>query len=41
MASVLHDESVFEEPDLFKPDRFLTGDIELKKSRNIAFGMGG
>lgn len=40
MASVLHDESVFEEPDKFKPERYLTGDIALKKQRTIPFGIG-
>lgn len=40
MTSVLHDESVFEEPNVFQPMRFLSGDVELKKNRNTAFGMG-
>ena len=40
MASVLHDETVFEEPDKFKPERYLTGDIALKKKRTIPFGIG-
>lgn len=40
MTSVLHDESVFEEPDKFKPERYLTGDIALKKKRTIPFGIG-
>ena len=40
MASVLHDETVFEEPDKFKPERYLTGDITLKKKRTIPFGIG-
>lgn len=40
MASVLHDETVFEEPDNFKPERYLTGDVALKKQRTMAFGIG-
>ena len=40
MASVLNDETVFEEPDMFKPERYLTGDIALKKQRTISFGIG-
>ena len=40
MSSVLHDETVFNEPDKFKPERYLTGDIALKKQRTIPFGIG-
>ena len=40
MASVLHDEKVFEEPENFKPERYLEGDIALKKQRTIPFGIG-
>ncbi|XP_067950726.1 cytochrome P450 2B9-like isoform X1 [Watersipora subatra] len=40
MTSVLYDETVFEEPDKFKPERYLTGDIALKKQRTIPFGIG-
>ena len=40
MASVLHDESDFTEPDVFKPERYLSGDIALKKQRTLPFGMG-
>ena len=40
MSSVLNDETVFEEPDKFKPERYLTGDIALKKQRTIPFGIG-
>lgn len=40
MTSIIHDESVFEEPDLFKPERFLAGDVDLKKNRNLVFGLG-
>ena len=40
MASVLHDETVFEEPNKFKPERYLTGDIALKKQRTIPFSIG-
>ncbi|XP_067950308.1 cytochrome P450 2B9-like [Watersipora subatra] len=40
MTSVLYDETVFEEPDEFKPERYLTGDIALKKQRTIPFSMG-
>ncbi|XP_067947649.1 uncharacterized protein [Watersipora subatra] len=40
MASVLHDETVFEEPENFKPERYLTGDVALKKQRTIPFGIG-
>ena len=40
MASALNDEKVFEEPKKFKPERYLTGDIALKKQRTIPFGIG-
>jgi len=40
MASILHDPKVFEEADKFKPERYLTGDITLKKKRTIPFGIG-
>ena len=40
MSSILHDEKVFEEPHKFNPDRYLTGDIQLKKQRTIPFGLG-
>ncbi|XP_067946650.1 cytochrome P450 2D26-like [Watersipora subatra] len=40
MTSVLNDEAVFEEPTKFKPERYLTGDIALKKQRTIPFGLG-
>jgi len=40
MASVLHDETVFEDPTKFKPERYLTGNIALKKQRTIPFGIG-
>lgn len=39
-TSVLYDENVFEEPHTFKPDRYLEGDIVLKKQRTITFGLG-
>jgi len=38
--SVLHDETVFEQPLKFKPERYLTGNIALKKQRTIPFGIG-
>ena len=40
MASVLHDEAVFEDPLTFKPQRYLEGDIALKKQRTIPFSIG-
>ncbi|KAF6040856.1 CYP2R1 [Bugula neritina] len=40
LDSVLFDEEVFEDPQSFKPERFLTGDITLKKQRTIPFGIG-
>jgi len=40
MASVLYDPEVFEEPEKFKPERYLTGDITLKKKKTIPFGIG-
>ena len=40
MSSVLHDEKVFEEPEKFKPERYLEGDVTLKKQRTIPFGIG-
>ena len=40
IGSVLHDEKVFEEPDKFKPERYLEGDISLKKQRTLAFSIG-
>ena len=39
-TSVLYDETVFEDPYTFKPDRYLEGDIALKKQRTAAFGLG-
>ena len=40
MSSVLHDPQVFENPHEFNPDRYLTGDVELKKKRTIPFSLG-
>lgn len=40
MASVLWDEEVYENPREFNPDRFLEGDIKLKKERFMPFGLG-
>lgn len=40
MVSVLCNPEVFEEPYSFKPERFLTGDIELKKRHAVYFGLG-
>ena len=40
MSSLLNDETVFEEPEKFKPERYLEGDIALKKQRTIPFGIG-
>lgn len=40
MSSILHDETVFERPYQFDPDRFLTGDVAMKKKRNIPFSLG-
>ena len=40
MTSILADEKVFEEPEKFKPERYLEGDIALKKQRTIPFGIG-
>ena len=40
MASVLHDPDVFENPMEFNPDRYLIGDVALKKQRTIPFSIG-
>ena len=40
MSSLLHDPQVFENPDKFDPDRYLTGDVALKKQRTVPFSMG-
>lgn len=40
MTSLLYDETVFEEPDKFKPERYLTGDVALRKQRTVPFGIG-
>ncbi|XP_067950732.1 cytochrome P450 2D20-like [Watersipora subatra] len=40
MTSILYDETVFDEPDKFKPERYLIGDIALKKQQTIPFGIG-
>lgn len=40
MSSALHDETVFENPYQFNPDRYLTGDVALKKKRTIPFSIG-
>ena len=40
MASVLHDETIFEDPLTFNPQRYLEGDVKLKKQRTIPFGLG-
>ena len=40
MTSVLWDEEVFENAREFNPDRYLEGDIALKKARTIPFGIG-
>ena len=40
MSSVLNDEKIFEESEKFKPERYLEGDIALKKQRTIPFGIG-
>ena len=40
MTSVLWDEEVFENAREFNPDRYLEGDITLKKARTIPFGIG-
>ena len=40
MASVLWDEEVFDNAREFNPDRYLEGDIALKKARTIPFGIG-
>ena len=40
IASVLYDETVFEQPEKFKPERYLEGDVALKKQRTMAFGLG-
>ena len=40
MASVLHDEKIFENPEAFKPQQYLEGDTALKKQRTITFGLG-
>ena len=40
MASVLHDETIFEDPLTFNPQRYLEGDIALKKHHTIPFSIG-
>ena len=40
MASVLHDETIFEDPLTFKPQRYLEGNVKLKKQQTIPFGLG-
>ena len=40
MASVLWDEEVFDNAREFNLDRYLEGDITLKKARTIPFGIG-
>lgn len=40
MHSVLYDEAVFEDPYKFNPERYLTGDVKLKKQRTIPFMIG-
>ena len=40
MASVLHDETVFEEPLKFRPERYLEGDVAKKKQQTLPFGLG-
>lgn len=40
MGSALLDPQIFDEPLKFKPERFLSGDIETKKHHSIFFGLG-
>ena len=40
MDSVLCDPEVFDEPYKFKPERFLTGDVEMQKQHALYFGIG-
>ncbi|KAL1682657.1 cytochrome P450 [Schizophyllum commune] len=44
VAAMLHDESMYPEPDVFKPDRFLNADGTLnsnvRRPEEIAFGFG-
>ena len=35
MASVLHDETIFEDPLTFNPQRYLEGDVKLKKDNSL------
>ena len=40
IGSVLHDGTIFEEPEKFKLKRNLEGDIALKTRKTIPFGVG-
>ena len=38
--SIVYDEKIFPQPKSFKSERFLEGDIDLKKQQVITFGLG-
>ena len=40
MTSVLYNEKVFIEPEKFKPQRYLEGDVQKVKQHTIPFGIG-
>jgi len=41
LQSIYKDEKVFEDPEVFNPDRFLHGDVQMKKSYvGVTFGIG-
>ena len=39
MTSVLYNEKIFIEPEKFKPQRYLEGDVQKVKQHTIPFGI--